>query len=194
MKNKTYRRFSAFIIDIMVLGLFLMMIYYFVPENKKIKSINENIVTINEQFANNEIGKKDYLIKYSENIYQLDKDRSNYTAFNILIIIIYFVIVPIISKGKTLGLYILNLKIDGKLTIKSMFIRNLIATGLLYSLLSLILVYIFKDLTYFILITIFGLIQFILLVISSIMIIRNSKGLQDILSKTKIITNKEVKE
>ena len=39
MKNKTYRRFSAFIIDIMVLGLFLMMIYYFVPENKKIKSI-----------------------------------------------------------------------------------------------------------------------------------------------------------
>ena len=30
---------------------------------KKIKSINENIVTINEQFANNEIGKKDCLQK-----------------------------------------------------------------------------------------------------------------------------------
>ena len=74
MKNKTFKRFGAFIIDIMVLGLFLMMIYYFVPENKKVTKINENVITINEQFANNEIGKKDYLVKYSENIYQLDKE------------------------------------------------------------------------------------------------------------------------
>lgn len=70
---------------------------------------------------NNEIGKLDYYKEFSKNMYQLDSDRVLFTAFNTLIIIFYFLVIPILTKGYTLGMYINGLKIKGKLNIKNMF-------------------------------------------------------------------------
>lgn len=195
MKAKGYKRFGAFLIDLMVIGLFLTMIYYFVPENKQVIKIQHDVALINEQVINNEIGKKEYFMKFSESIYELDKVNVNSIAFNILILITYFILVPIITKGKTMGLYILGLKIDGKLSIKTLFLRNLIASGLLYLLISFGLVYFVKDSTYFIAISILAFIQLLLVITSGFMIIyrRDLRGLQDIISNTNVVIIKEVK-
>lgn len=196
MKVNNFRRFNAFLIDLLIVLLFLMIIYYFVPENNLVNKINENIAQLNEQIMKHDIGYKDYIMNVSDNIYKLDYERIPYTAFNILIIILYFIVIPTITKGYTIGMYLLNLKLKGKITINNLFLRNLITTGLLYLLTSFVAIYLFKGTTYFLVLTILGFIQILLVIISTFMVLykQDGKGIQDIISGTGIIKSKEVKE
>ena len=191
--KKNIKRLIAFFIDILVITMFLMIVYYFIPA-KDTTQISDNITKLTEKVLNGEIGHIDYLNGFSENIYLLDYNRVVFSAFNALVVMLYFILVPIITKGYTLGLYINSLKIGGKLNVKNLLLRNVIATGLLYLVLSVIFVYIFKDTMYFISLSILGIIQFLLVIISTFMIIYRSdhNGLQDKISKTKIVSSNEV--
>jgi len=192
MKIKTSKRFGAYLIDLLLLGLVLMVINFFIEESSLVSTLNIDLANLNEQYLKNEISVNEYFNNYSSIIYKLDYERANQVGINILIIIIYFVIIPVINKGKTFGLYIVGYRLSGvekEVTINKLFIRNLIANGLLYSLGSLFAVYLLKDISYFICITILGIIQILLVIISIFMITyrKDKKGLQDILSKTEII-------
>ena len=59
-------------------------------------------------------------------------------AINLLLVSFYFIIIPILTKGYTLGLYLFNLKIDGKLNFKNLFMRSIIINGLLFMISSVI--------------------------------------------------------
>ncbi len=192
--RKNLRRLSAFMIDILLIGLLLMIVYYFVPA-KDTTEISQKITKLTEQLLNSEIGHINFLKGFSENIYLLDYNRAIFNAFNTLVIMLYFIVTPLITKGYTLGMYISGIKLNGKLSLKNLLFRNVIATGLLYLLASVILVYTTKDTVYFVLLSIFGLIQFLLVIISTFMIIyrKDHEGIQDKISKTKVVIAKEVK-
>lgn len=198
MKAKTYKRFVAYLLDWMVVGAILMLLYYFIPESTKITELNHNLTNMNEQLLNHSITFGDYFQKFSNIQYLLDQERLLHTAISILVICIYFIIVPILTKGKTLGLYIMSLKIDSEknLSILMLFIRNFIVNGLCYLIISFLLAYILKNQAYFICITILGIIQIVLALITIFMVIyrKDKRGLQDIFSKSKIIVDKEVKK
>lgn len=193
--RKSLRRFSAFIIDILLISLLLMIVYYFVP-SKDTTEISQNITKLTERLLNSEIGHMNFLKGFSENIYLLDYDRAIFNAFNTLVVMLYFIITPLITKGYTLGMYISGIKLSGKLSVKNLLLRNMIATGLLYLLASIILVYTTKDTLYFILLSIFGIIQFLLVIISTFMIIyrKDHEGIQDKISHTRVVLAKEVKK
>lgn len=190
--KKNIKRLVAFLLDLLIIGIVLMLIYYFIPINDT-SEISKNITSLTEKVLNKEIGHIDYLNGFSENIYKLDYSRAIYTALNTVIIMFYFIIIPLITKGYTFGLYISGLKIDGKINVKNLIVRNLVATGLIYLILSIVLVYLTNNTLYFILLSILGIIQFLLVIISFFMVIyrHDEKGLQDILSKTKIIEVKK---
>ncbi|MFV0249694.1 MAG: RDD family protein [Bacilli bacterium] len=200
MKVSLYKRFSAYLIDILLLGLILMLIFYFMPESKNVSSLHNDLNLINENFLNNEIETIEYLNKYSSIMYRLDKDRLIFTIINFIAIFVYFVLVPYFYKGKTLGNYILGLEIKSKfkkLKIKQLIIRNIIINGLGYLLTSIILVLLLNNNSYFYLLSIFAFTQLILVIVSIFMIIyrHDKRGLHDILSQTKVVISKtEVKE
>ena len=72
--------------------------------------------------------------------------------------------------------------------------RSIIDIGLLYSLITVFLVQIVDYKTYFFTLVIFGIIQFLLVIISIFMILyrRDKRGLQDIFSRSNVVLN-EVK-
>lgn len=190
MKINTLRRFSAYLIDLMVIGMIFMIIYYFLPQNN-VQSLNHDIVKINEQLLNKQITYQTYIDNFSKITYEIDKNQILFSGLNILLICFYFIIIPLMNKGRTLGLYILGLRISedgGKLNVNHLFLRNLIANGLLYMLGTLLLVHFLDYKAYFISITILGFIQILLVIIGTFMILyrKDKKGLQDIISKTKI--------
>ncbi len=192
--RKSLRRFSAFMIDVLLICLLLMVVYYFVPA-KDTTEISQNLTKLTEQLLNNEIGHITYLNGFSESIYLLDSSRAVFNAFNTLVVMLYFLLVPIITNGYTVGMYISGIKIKGNLSVKNMLLRNTVATGLLYLLASVILVYTTKNTLYFILLSIFGIIQFLLVIISAFMVLyrKDHEGIQDKISKTKVVLAKEVK-
>ena len=84
-----------------------------------------------------------------------------------------------------------------KLTLTALIIRNIIVNGLGYTLLSIILLFIFPSNLYFIILSILGIIQFLLVITSCFMIIyrKDLRGLEDIFSQTNVVSIKEkVKE
>lgn len=185
--RKNLRRFSAFLIDALVILLIFMILYYFIPVDDA-NGVSFNIKELTEKVLNSEMGRLNYYEEFSRNMYILDHSRVVFNGINTMIIMLHFILIPIITKGKTLGLYIMGLQLKGDLTIKNLFLRNLISTGLLYLVLSIILVYVTKDTLYFSLISILGIIQFLLVIISTFMIIyrKDKKGLQDIISSIEV--------
>lgn len=185
--RKNIKRFSAFLIDALVILLIFMMLYFFIPTND-LNNISNNITDLTEKVLNSEMGRLNYFQEFSKNMYILDHSRVVFNGINTMIIMLYFILIPILTRGYTLGLYITGLKLKGNLTIKNLFLRNLISTGLLYLILSIILVYTTKDTLYFSLLSILGIIQFLLVIISTFMIIyrEDKKGLQDIISSIEV--------
>lgn len=189
MRANFKKRALAYTIDIIILGLILLLVNIIVPKDKKY--INVKLDSLNETYLNKEISFNEYLEEYSIIGYEIDKNNIIYTIVNVIFVMIYFIIMPFIFNGQTIGKKIMKIKLvkEDRLTITSLVIRNLIINGLGYMLLSLVLIHILKPYSYFIITTILSLIQLILMIIILIGLIKNNNDLilHDRLSKTKVI-------
>ncbi|NLL44664.1 MAG: RDD family protein [Mollicutes bacterium] len=194
MKASFMRRFSAYVIDIMIVGaLILLFNHFIIPENNNISVLNQELNDLNERIIQKEITFSSYVIHLSEIIHNLDEERIMTYIINAILIITYFAIIPYFKDGKTLGNYIVGIRIIREdreyLSLNNLLIRNMIINGLGYLLTSLVFVYLLPSFSYFIVVSIFGVIQIILVIVSVFMVIyrRDKRGLQDILSKTRVI-------
>jgi len=189
MEAKFSKRLFAYIIDIIILGIILLLVNVIMPKDNK--ELNVKLDTLNENYLNEEIGFNEYLNDYSEISYDLDKQNIIYTLANIIFVIIYFIILPYFLNGQTVGKKLLKIKVtkEKKLTIASLIIRNLIINGLAYMLIGLLLIYILNPYTYFVTTTILGLIQLTLMIIILIGLIKNKESLilHDRLSYTNVV-------
>lgn len=189
MEAKFSKRLLAYLLDITILGIVLLLTNIIIPKDNK--DLNVKLDTLNESYINEEISFNEYLNNYSEISYNLDKQNIIYTVVNIVFVIAYFIILPYFLNGQTLGKKVFKIKVtkENKLTIISLIIRNLIINGLGYMLLSLLLIYILKPYIYFITTTILSLIQLTLMIIILIGLIKNNDKLilHDRLSNTKVI-------
>ncbi len=194
MKVTKFKRLFAYSIDLIFLGLILIIINSFIPNNRNINILNQELNNLNESFIKKEIDYETYINRYASINYDMDKNTVLSNIITTSAIIIYFVIVPYYCNGKTLGLYLNKYKIvkdnQEQLTINSLLIRNFIVNGLIYSIVSLIMVFLTNGLSYLLIVSSVGLFQIILVIISLFMISYRSdqKGLQDILSKTQIVS------
>ena len=181
------KRFVAYLIDITIVLLICTILYCLIP-NININEYNHSLNEFSEQVLNNKISIYGYITNSFRINYLISKTTSVYIALNIMLNIIYFIIIPIYTKGKTIGLALFKLKISGKITFKSMFIRNIFTTGIIYMILNVLLVNVLDYKLYTIIIAILSFIQLLLVILSTSMIIyrRDKKGMQDIYSKTYI--------
>lgn len=187
-----FKRFSAYMIDILLVVIILLILKNIVPI-KQNKEFNQNMMKMTEQFLNKEISIGEYYNEFSVINYNQDKNSVILLGFNTLIVIFYFIIIPIITKGYTLGMYITGIKYEGKINVKNLFLRNIITTGILQMIVSLILVYLVNNKIYLTISLFLGIIQLLLVIISAFMISyrKDLKGIQDIISNINIIEVKE---
>ena len=120
-----------------------------------------------------------------------------YSVINAVMIFIYFIFIPYFFDGKTVGKKILKIKTVRNdkecLSLKNLVIKNMIDTGLMYMLFSLMLIYILPGYSYFIFVIALSILQISLIVASICMIIKrkDKRGLNDILSGTKVVNDFE---
>lgn len=186
------RRFLAFLIDFIIAFLIFKGITLLLPKNSNLISLESELSTLNERYIKKEINNYVYINRYANIILQTDKERIPETIINTFLIIIYFILVPYYWDGKTIGMKILKIRIkkeNDKLGINDLAMRSIIINGIGSTLVSLCSIFLFKDIVYFWIILICGIIQFLLVIISGFMVIyrHDEKGIHDLLSGTQVI-------
>ena len=188
MHNK---RMIAYIIDIILITSILMLLFNFLPNNSN--KIQTEIDEIGIEYASGEMGKMTYFMTLSSLEKDLDQKQALEIVINSVLIIIYYILIPYICDGKTLGKRIMRIKTvsknNKKINLMSLFIRTFIIDGLLSSILIIFAIYMIPKLFYLSFVSILAILQLLALIVSYFMIKyrRDSLGLEDILSQSKVV-------
>lgn len=186
------KRMGAYIIDFMIFIMVTSLITGFLPRSSKLIEVSKQMTDLQDSYMEKETQVDEYISKYKELAYTYDKENIASSICNIVFILGYFAIIPVINNGQTLGKKIMKIKVvknNGKLTIIDMLIRNTINTSLIQVLLPTILVYLVSNNIYFNIISIVSFIQILLVIITIFMILyrKDKKGVQDLITRTQVI-------
>lgn len=198
-KNNYKKRLVAYIIDVLIVSLVFSILTMFIKESSNLVNLNNELNTISENYLNQTITMSEYFKQFSSVEYLVNKEMFLQNLFNLVLMIGYFIILPYYYNGQTIGKKIMKIKIvkeDGKLGINDLVLRGLIANGILITLIELSLIFLVKDTTYILTVSIFDFVQFLLVIISTFMILyrKDKKALHDVICKTLVAEeNVEVK-
>ena len=192
MKASFKKRLFAYLIDFVLLTTIVTIINCVLPTTTKQVEINKELDSLQQNLLDGEIDNKQYFDGYKKLLPELDKSNMAINVCNLVFILGYFIIIPVVNNGQTLGKKILKIKIekiDGNLTIRDMVIRNFITTSLLQLMISSTLVYMVNNDIYYNLSIFVSLLQILLVIITSFMIIyrKDEKGVQDLITGTQVI-------
>lgn len=194
MKSKFSNRFLAYLIDIIIVALVFLCLNSFMPKNHNISVLENEITDLRSSYLKKEIDTKVYFNRYAIIRKNLDQQYIPSNILNVIIILCYFVLVPYYWDGKTIGKKIFKLKIvkselNEKVSLNNYLVRSIINNGVLCFLISMSTVFLFDDSKYLLITIICGILQFLLVIISSFMIIyrHDKKGVHDLVSGTQVI-------
>ena len=198
---KVSKRICAYLLDILFVYLvisLIMGIKFLNPTYDKYMEYMEKYNTVAEEFYNGDMTSEEFLKQNNDNFYYVTKYSVSYNVVIVLSIIGYFVVFQKFNNGQTLGRKIMKIKLvrndDKDVTLLDTFIRTLsmyyIYIGSIIPLvLNSILVFIIPK-SKFLYINMGISYIFVGIAIASLVMIwirKDKKGLQDIISKTKVV-------
>lgn len=198
-KSNFGKRLVAYILDAIIVSLIFSVLTMFIKESNNLINLNNQLNTISENFINKTITMKEYFNQFASVEYLINKEMFLQNLFSLILMIGYFVILPYYYNGQTIGKKMMKIKIikeDDKLSINDLALRSLLANGIAITFIELAFIFLIKDTPYFITISIFSFIQFLLVITSIFMILyrKDKKALHDIVCKTLVVDeNLEVK-
>lgn len=160
-----------------------------------------NFEAIKEEQKDEVLEMQKAMLEYYEgqlvNLYIIEKHNSYTSLFNILICIFYYGTFQFFNKGQTLGKKLVKIKVSQfdkkkKYNHGLMILRSCINYGLIFNLLSFLLLLVLNENTF---IYPIGLIEFLSMVVTLTLIImaafkKDGRTLSDIICNTKVISSK----
>lgn len=186
------KRISAFIIDFIIIVIAFYTINNSVPKTRSLKQLEAHENEIIEKYTSHQISFGTYFKSYSDIVYKIANEKKLINISYLAFIVIYFILLPFIWKGRTIGSYLNGIQIErfdkGYLFLHQLFIRNLIVIGLGYLIISNIGVFFLPSKYYFLIISIVGILQVVVALFSANMILfsKEKRGLQDLVSNTEM--------
>ncbi len=198
-----FKRFGAYIIDILIVSIISALLSNIGSINyqlDKYAKIYEEVMDVTEKFGDKEITEKEYNKEIKNLTYTLDKNSTITTIISIACLIGYFGIFQFSQNGRTLGKRIFKLQVkkykDGNLNIGNYLLRVLILNNVLFNIARLVLIYTLSKNTYMKTYDYVSNIQLIfqLLIIVSMFMSREGRGIHDIIAGTQVIDLKQIDE
>ena len=188
--NIVIKRFFSFVIDSILVFTMLLPFSLFLVNTTNLSTIEQKFSLLTNNLLSKTISANIYMEQFALYIKEYMQEFTGLIFMNIIGIIIFFIIIPYISKGQTIGQKLLDLKMEKnkeKITIPSLVIRNIIVNGLGY-MICIILLQPLSSFSYLITLSILGILSIMLVIISIFMILYKQEhlGLQDIISKSQV--------
>ncbi len=194
MNSSFIKRIFAFLIDIFIVNIVVSIFTMFIPISENVAKLNEQLMNTTSQYTSGEIDDSTYLSLVYDTQYDLEKESIPINIISVVVLLLYFVVLPYYNNGKTVGKKLNNIKVvkaDGsKLEMNDLVIRSLINNSIFISLLKLVLIFIIENHKIMVITSIvLTYIQSFILLISLIMIIftKKKQGLHGIISKTEVV-------
>ncbi len=196
-ENLVMKRIGAYIIDLFVIMLFVMVLpvmKFINPKYDEYSKYNEQYEEVLNRYMNNEINQEEFTNETKDIAYSLNKSGYVYIIGNIIIVFLYYGGFVTITKGQTLGKKLMGIKIvsnkeDRELKPIHYFLRAFILNGVIMYIVTLIALCFNKD-TYFMIYQIASICNQTLLLVIFAMILFNkdNRGLHDIIAGTKVVS------
>lgn len=194
MEAKFSSRLLAFLIDVIIVTLIFSLINSLLPKSHNIQVLEQELTELRSNYLKKDIGISVYFNRYATIQRSLEQQHIPNYILNTVIILCYFGLVPYYWDGKTVGKKLLKIKViknekKTKVSLNDYLLRLLINNGIICLLISMVTVFIFDDVKYLLAVIICGIIQFLLVIISSFMIIyrHDLKGVHDLICGTSVI-------
>ena len=154
------KRMIAYIIDLIFITAILIVLFNFFPNDLKANKIQTQIDQIGEEYAIGKMDKMSYFMTLSSLEKELDKNQALEIVINSILIVIYYIMIPYMWNGKTLGKHIMKIKIvskkDTRINLMSLFIRTFIVNGLFSTILIIMGIYMIPKSFYLSFVSILG--------------------------------------
>ena len=194
------QRVLAFLIDLVLLSMITSLITMFIPINDTATKLYEEQNRVLEGYVEGTVPMEEYVNQMIDLGYDISKQTVIISIVSIVISLLYYVVYPCYNNGQTFGKKLMKIKIkktnDKELSMNDLLIRSMINNSVLVSIINVILVlFLSKDL-YLSTSSLVGVIQYIVLIISLIMIAftKNAQGLHDKVVHTEVVMVNTVKE
>ncbi len=186
------KRLFAYFIDVLILNVILSLVSMFIPTSENIINLNNEFNNINNSYIDGTLDIITYVNRYANISYNMDKELFLANLLGVVISICYFVVYPLYNKGQSIGKKILGLRIvseENKITANGLIFRYLLMDGIGTSIISMCLIFILKDLSYVISVSVLSFLQFVVVISSIFMVLyrRDKKSLPDLIAGTKVI-------
>jgi len=190
--NITIRRFLSYLIDMLIVFIFVMFINALLP-NK----FDNEIKNLNQQLYEQKIDNSTYFELYKPLLHEHDKQDLMLNICTTILLISFFVLVPYCTNGQTIGQKIFKLKMiandDDTFLLDDLIARSVILNGIGYMVFMFVIIYLVNDNIYFILINLLAFLQITVVIINGFMILYNHKNLSitDKFTNTRIVRIKK---
>ncbi len=189
MNNK---RFIAYFIDFVIMLALLYLLALILPSNQNVGILQNEINDSLNSFLTNKISFTTFINRYAISYHSLMLNVVHINVITLILLFIYYVITPLYNSGQTIGKKITKIKIvssKGELTRTKLFTRALFINGLMYTLLSIILLYTSSGLSYFLLVSLLAALQIIFILVNILILVykKNNKTIHDKISFTNVI-------
>lgn len=197
MKSNSYKRITAYLVDIILITFISSLITFVIPTNENYNKLIKQFSNLTEEYANQKITKEEYLVKGNDINYSLSKETVAESIVTLVITITYFVVFTYFMNGETIGKKIMKIKITSnnrkKLTMNNYLIRSLIINSILLQFISILTILFLDKKTYLSIYSIISNLFSIIFVVSLMMILfrKDGRGLHDILANTKVISTEK---
>lgn len=196
MEAHSFTRIVAYLIDIIIVSLFMTIITYWIPVSK---TYEESVKAQNELIDKYDVKDADmgaFGREYYEYEYSINKETIVFSLISIVISIGYYGTFAFYYNGQTLGKKLCKIKIadnDGKeVSHLTMILRAALVTGSIFSIFNILFLFIATKSNYMYFYLPVQIISSLFLIVSALMIIisKKRKGIHDYLFKTKVIETK----
>lgn len=193
------KRLMAYVIDILIVSICMIPILNWSVINSYIDEYTENYTEYTELLEQANAGDIDLEdAEYEEKIidlnYQINKYKVVSSSISAGSLLLYFALLQWALKGQTIGKKIMKIKVvanreDKKLNIGNYILRSLILNNIIFTIVLIVGVYLFKEDGYYNLSMIVSYLQLLVMSIIMLMIVlrKDFRGLHDIVAGTKVI-------
>ena len=132
------------------------------------------------EYSKQEISTQEYIDYYAQTEYQIARLTGTRSLILLFIGVLYYIVFQTYNRGQTIGKKLMKIRVvsnDGELSYNQMIFRSLIANSILLNIIMFTFMLFNSAEVYFYSYIIFAVIQFVITIISAIMVMNNNNGL-----------------